>query len=159
MHPIMMNWLVGVVVATLVLFFTHPQIGKQKTKLNNPSRSTWWNNAFNLAFFYWGGGTNLWVHLGGSGVHLGGTGLHDCIEAKVAKKPRGPHFDGVLWMGPKGAAKIVKQVMTPKDPELEGRALAVWMSRGPFDICMVPGMCRTKEKDRGSASLFLSNAT
>ena len=46
------------------------------------------------------------------------TESHDVVEARVTKKPRGPQPDGVLWMGPRGVSKIIKQVMVLKDRDL-----------------------------------------
>lgn len=50
-------------------------------------------------------------------------------------------------MAPKGARKIMKQVMIPTNKELEGRALAVWYSRGLFDMCIITVHCPLGDRD------------
>ena len=74
---------------------------------------------------------------------------HDIVEAKVAKKlkARGPQPEGVLFMGPKGVMKLCRKIMVPNDPELQGRAIAVWIARGPFDICFVSMYCPLGDRD------------
>ena len=95
---------------------------------------------------------------GERGLQHRNTRYHDVYEARVRKKGKGCQPEGVSILGPKGSNKIVRKVFTPRDRELEGRALAVWYSRGLFDICMITLYCplgdRNPENQRNCEKLW-----
>ena len=78
---------------------------------------------------------------GEKGLQSYSTSFHDVYDSRVRKKGKGGQPEGVMILGPKGSSKIVKKVMLPRDKDLEGRGLAVWYSRGLYDICMVSLYC------------------
>ena len=78
---------------------------------------------------------------GEKGLQQTSTPYHDVYESRVRKRGKGCHPEGVMIAGPKGSNKIVKKVFTPRDQDLAGRALAVWYSRGLYDVCMISMYC------------------
>ena len=84
---------------------------------------------------------------------------HDVIEFKVQKKKKkGYSPEGVAVWAPKGMQRLVKRVMVPSAKELEGRGMAVWYSRGLFDLCIVSVYCplgdRNPENKRRTERLW-----
>ena len=69
------------------------------------------------------------------------TTYHDVYESRTRRRGKGCHPEGVMILGPRGSSKIVKKVMTPRGKDLEGRGIAVWYSRGLYDVCMVSMYC------------------
>ena len=80
------------------------------------------------------------------------TEYHDVIEYRVKKKARGGQPEGVMMLLPRGARKLVKRVMFPTDKTLEGRALAVWLDRGLFSVCLITLYCPTGGRQQDEAS-------
>ena len=74
------------------------------------------------------------------------TDTHVIYEHKVQRR-KGPQSEGVLIMAPRGMETILKKVLLPSDKDLEGRAMAVWFSRGLYDICIVSVYCPLGDRD------------
>ena len=67
---------------------------------------------------------------------------HLVIEARVPIKRKGKcQPEGVAMMVPPRYQAIIKSIYTPSAPELQGRGLAVRLSRGIYDVCYMTMYC------------------